>query len=850
MMHFLLRSTQAVDQSSAGAESSKEPSNASKPVTAVAGVLSEDKFPSYYTPEEHDGETQGFGIENGGIGASGSKDWTSATDKHVDVAEDQGWITIPSRELPSNWSDAPDIQWFRSLDRSFVFPGEQAHIVACLSASKQDTEIITPFKVAAIMSKNGAGQSTKDQNGTPEADTSESKPRQASSDGHLDPASSNSAMGKNSPPTDVSASESLLRMEDHKRQTQSLIQKFEDSHFFVRIADFGEPLWSKRGGADLPETANIASTKEDSVEDGKAATSSTPINAVIEKGSFDARVSGGVARNSVKCHSLSNGDIVVLLEVNVGGDFLKDPMLEILQFEKYEDKLSNLQDEHRTSDAKHDPYGELLKWLLPLDNLSLPPMNRALNPPLASMPHKASFSHPTGSQLFSIGHFRSYSMSSVGSLPPNTAPMPSQPISSTYSRPNFDLGDWDRFSSQKLVQSQKTGSDGLLSFRGAPLEPERFSVRCGLEGIYIPGRRWRRRVEIIQPVDIHSFAADCNVEDLLCVQIKNVSPAHIPDIIVYIDAVTIIFEEASKVGTPLTIPIACIEAGKDHNLPNLALRSGEEHSFILKPATSVLTHKMRNDKTSQSSCSMTGSRPANVRVPPTALDGKKSAPSSDQYAILVSCRCNYTESRLFFKKTTSWKPRISRDLMISVASEMSKQALEHDQKVSQLPVQVLTLQASNLTSEELTLTILAPTSFTSPPSLVSLNSPSSPVSPFVGFSTTKRLSSMPLLVENTKQGGKQLGAQSLSYDDQTFPISDVIPTTALACNHLWLQSRVPLGCIPSQSTATVKIELLPLTDGIITLDTLRIHVKEKDSIYVPEPALKINATSSISSEIL
>lgn len=34
-------------------------------------------------------------------------------------------------------------------------------------------------------------------------------------------------------------------------------------------------------------------------------------------------------------------------------------------------------------------------------------------------------------------------------------------------------------------------------------------------------------------------------------------------------------------------------------------------------------------------------------------------------------------------------------------------------------------------------------------------------------------------------------------------------------------------CVPSQSTATIKLELLPLTDGIITLDSLQIDVKEK-----------------------
>lgn len=34
-------------------------------------------------------------------------------------------------------------------------------------------------------------------------------------------------------------------------------------------------------------------------------------------------------------------------------------------------------------------------------------------------------------------------------------------------------------------------------------------------------------------------------------------------------------------------------------------------------------------------------------------------------------------------------------------------------------------------------------------------------------------------------------------------------------------------CVPAQSTATIKLELLPLTDGIITLDSLQIDVKEK-----------------------
>lgn len=36
-----------------------------------------------------------------------------------------------------------------------------------------------------------------------------------------------------------------------------------------------------------------------------------------------------------------------------------------------------------------------------------------------------------------------------------------------------------------------------------------------------------------------------------------------------------------------------------------------------------------------------------------------------------------------------------------------------------------------------------------------------------------------------------------------------------------------IRCIPSQSNATIKLELLPLTDGIIVLDTLQIDVQGK-----------------------
>ncbi|XP_073526068.1 uncharacterized protein [Phyllobates terribilis] len=813
-MNFLLRASQAAAPAttdhptpplpaSSPAPIPIDSSNQSKQGATLEGLISDEKLSSLYANEDR--ASRG-GSENGSAGTTYLKDHTPIPNRHLDVTEDEGWITIPNRELPDNWNDVKDISSFRSLDRSFVFPGEQVHILACLSPSKMDTEIVTPFKLAAAISKNGTGQNGKHQNGNA---TDEDKSSPVSKESEL--ADTPKVVG-----------ESLIRMEDYRRQTEALLQRFKESHFFVRIAESNDHLWSKRGTACTSEETETTH----GAENDQSTASLSSINAFIDKGRFDAKVSGGVARNSVNSFSLPNGDIVVVLQVNVGVDFVKDPTLEILQFEKY--KSTTLSSVSESTSTYPDPCGELLKWLIPLDNsISSPPW--PASPPLVNAAHKTSFSSSSGSQLFSFGNFRSYSMSSINSVQPNAPSSSSSQASSssssstTTSKPSLELEDWDRFASQKFVKSQKTGSEGLLSFRGVPLEPERFSVRCGLEGIYIPGRRWRKHLEIVQPIDIHTFAADCNTDDLLCVQIKNVSPAHVPDIVVYIDAVTIIFEETSRGGSPSSIPIACIEAGTDYSLPNLALRRGEEHSFILKPANSILkSPKMpSSNRMFELPHSKSGKPQSNIMLSPKPVEDKKTSSIPDRYAVLVSCRCNYTESRLFFKKATNWKPRISRDLMISVASEISQQNLEHDGRVSQLPVQVLTLQASNLTLEDLTLTVLAPTSITSPPSVVTLNSnPSSP--------TTK----------------------SLSLDEQTVPISDVIPTTALGCNHLWLQSRVPLGCVPSQSTATVKLELLPLTDGIITLDTLQISVKEKGITYIPEHSLKINATSSIATGIV
>jgi len=207
----------------------------------------------------------------------------------------------------------------------------------------------------------------------------------------------------------------------------------------------------------------------------------------------------------------------VLLQVNVAvSSNTKDPVLEVLQFEKTEATNAASENLNGLHPDYEDPCHELLNWLLPLDR-TLPP--RSLSPPLSSSSVSGVTQRLTSvspsSQIFSFGHFRSYSMPSLPQVN-----MPSSPaMPSSYSRPSFELEDYDRFSQEK-VMNRDAGNNGLLSFRGVPLEPERFSVQCGLEGIYLPRRRWRRKLEIVQPLEIRSFAAECATEDLLCVQVK------------------------------------------------------------------------------------------------------------------------------------------------------------------------------------------------------------------------------------------------------------------------------------------------------------------------------------------
>lgn len=164
-----------------------------------------------------------------------------------------------------------------------------------MSACRQDTQIITPSE---ITSKNGIGHIPEKENGK-----IESRNNLVSGEGEL------STSGEEQP-TDALDGESLLQVQARKRKTALLLRKFENSHFFTRISESNEPLWSKRSSLEEDSTSSEANgQKPSTVKAKETAYSST--GAVIDRGSFDATISGGVARNSVKCFALPNGDIVV-----------------------------------------------------------------------------------------------------------------------------------------------------------------------------------------------------------------------------------------------------------------------------------------------------------------------------------------------------------------------------------------------------------------------------------------------------------------------------------------------------------------------------------------------------------
>ena len=104
--------------------------------------------------------------------------------------------------------------------------------------------------------------------------------------------------------------------------------------------------------------------------------------------------------------------------------------------------------------------------------------------------------------------------------------------------------------------------------------------------------------------------------------------------------------------------------------------------------------------------------------------------------------------------------------------------------------QVLTLKATNLSSEDLTFTVLAPEIPTSPSVLSLSSTPRTPMNSHATFHDYVG-SSVPIATKSQKESCDD--GKTSSSVERTAMMSDVIPSTGLGCTHLWLQSAVPLG---------------------------------------------------------
>lgn len=164
------------------------------------------------------------------------------------------------------------------------------------------------------MNKNGLGQSSRKQdgnNGVVSSPVSETMVEGGFDGEDINHDSPNK--GKGDSQKYVTSGESLLRMEDHRKQTESLLQRFNNSHFFVRIAESNEPLWSKKRAPEAaPESSEaVEKFNIDGTQNSKTTKEKAAVSAIVDRGRFDSRITGGVARDTVKCCSLPNGDIVV-----------------------------------------------------------------------------------------------------------------------------------------------------------------------------------------------------------------------------------------------------------------------------------------------------------------------------------------------------------------------------------------------------------------------------------------------------------------------------------------------------------------------------------------------------------
>lgn len=97
-MNFLLRSAQpvAAEQPTLNEFIAADATTTlSRPVTTLEGLASDDPFPRYDDAEDSIGAGDGAEGLDGTIAGPNTRTDAPGVDKHADVSEDEGWITIP-----------------------------------------------------------------------------------------------------------------------------------------------------------------------------------------------------------------------------------------------------------------------------------------------------------------------------------------------------------------------------------------------------------------------------------------------------------------------------------------------------------------------------------------------------------------------------------------------------------------------------------------------------------------------------------------------------------------------------------------------------------------------------------
>jgi hypothetical protein len=113
-MNFLLRSASSATHRppviEPPATPPQPPPETAKPGVTLEGLIAEEHFPQYPSVDEDlDRVGDGSGDLDGN-GESNAKSGGSGMERFSDVSEEQGWIAIPYKEIPDNWSEPKEAE--------------------------------------------------------------------------------------------------------------------------------------------------------------------------------------------------------------------------------------------------------------------------------------------------------------------------------------------------------------------------------------------------------------------------------------------------------------------------------------------------------------------------------------------------------------------------------------------------------------------------------------------------------------------------------------------------------------------------------------------------------------------